>query len=692
MTSWTSTRSVLLSQLLDDVVGTEEMVRIRQDYCRIDDFIRSTGFKDNTYYTGSKAEGLDLPGSDRDYMFNINNTHDMQVIQTERDTPGATQSNMFVMTTDNVPSCFVMLRSVSPIRDRGLYNVCQDMNNSLYLSSYLYVHKAETDLRKALPHLTISRQGPSTEGWDPYMDRSQSGTDGVFSIHCSFWPDTARDWTSRKREYAWPYPRYIKSIVDFGFHLVPIGHPHSDTNMMEWRISFSVAERILVWSFNHIQMQCYAVMKLILKEIINPLCSPPCRVLCSYFIKTFLFWKYEETDPSFWCKENFRECVMRLLSDFRDYVRIRSVRHYFIPSFNLLSVKMTDEAQKELLRIFDMIVQSDISIIKECKTLNKVWVECLNHEPCTTGVTGTAKRNLLRNDGCMFAAVDELHYAVIKLPSHRLVDLFTVISQFINHFHMHHTDCKTHLVYFAIRILLNDASILLSCIPLQRVGNKTLYGPRRYLQSNISGIDISTCRLWYAMLMTKCGDYLSSLRIINKVLSNISPFTLYYTRINLSNVSEETKERYVDMFSSNDTHVIVRARRTWMSDLRIMPSHIDMVPAAIQVELIHCDKDYGVCLSPFVCAYYLMFLNYCGLRQYDNRNRALRQLIDVVNNPGQRGHFLHHSYNIAGHCLLSVGEMEQAREMFMRSYERTLPLRALHRHNSALHYLQCLSH
>ena len=35
---------------------------------------------------------------------------------------------------------------------------------------------------------------------------------------------------------------------------------------------FSVAERTLVWSYNHIQMQCYAVMKLILKEFINPHC------------------------------------------------------------------------------------------------------------------------------------------------------------------------------------------------------------------------------------------------------------------------------------------------------------------------------------------------------------------------------------------------------------------------------------
>ena len=94
-----------------------------------------------------------------------------------------------------------------------------------------------------------------------------------------------------------------------------------------------------------------------------------------------------------------------------------------------------------------------------------------------------------------------------------------------------------------------------------------------------------------------------------------------------------------------------------------------MVPAAIQVELKNCNEDYGVLLSPFVCAYYLMFLNYCGLRQYDNRIHALRQLIDVINNQEQRGYFRFNSYNIAGHCLLSVKDRDQARDMFIRSYE-----------------------
>ena len=179
MTNWTPARSILLSQLLDDVVGTEEMVHIRQDYCKILDYVKSTGFKDNTYYTGSKAEGLDLPGSDDDYMYDINNIHVMQVIEREEDTPGATQINQFVMSTEHVRPCFAMLRSVRPIRDMNVLNACQAIDSSLYLSSYLYAHNTEANLTEFEPHITITRQGPSIEVWNTYMDRSQSGTDKV---------------------------------------------------------------------------------------------------------------------------------------------------------------------------------------------------------------------------------------------------------------------------------------------------------------------------------------------------------------------------------------------------------------------------------------------------------------------------------------------------------------------------------
>ena len=291
MATWTPARSILLSQLLDDVVGTEEMVHIRQDYCRICDCIQSAADSDNdnVYYTGSKAEGLDLPGSDDDYMMDINNKAKLLIIQAVEDAPTATDTNVFCMNVENVPPCFAMLRSVNQVEYGPLLDACQLIDNAMHLSSYLLVHNLESQFNKVSFGGKVAKQGPSKEEWTPYMDTSQSGIDSVLSIHCPFWPNSASEWRTRPRRFAWPSPSDIKSIVDFGFHLVSVGHPRSDLNMMEWRISFSVAERTLVWSFNHVQVQCYAVMKIFLKEFINPHCSPDNRVLCSAFIKTFLF-------------------------------------------------------------------------------------------------------------------------------------------------------------------------------------------------------------------------------------------------------------------------------------------------------------------------------------------------------------------------------------------------------------------
>ena len=77
MASWTPRYSTLLSQMLDINFGTQDMVETRQDYCKLDDCISSTALPINRYYTGSKAEGLDLPGSDMDFMYEINSTYNI---------------------------------------------------------------------------------------------------------------------------------------------------------------------------------------------------------------------------------------------------------------------------------------------------------------------------------------------------------------------------------------------------------------------------------------------------------------------------------------------------------------------------------------------------------------------------------------------------------------------------------------
>ena len=138
-------------------------------------------------------------------------------------------------------------------------------------------------------------------------------------------------------------------------------------------------------------------------------------------------------------------------------------------------------------------------------------------------------------------------------------------------------------------------------------------------------------------MTTYCNFHLS-LCVLHDVLSSIPLFALYYISGDLSNVSNETNDWFVDVFSTSDKPVTERAQKAWLFDLIIMPADMEMIPDAIQIELTHCDKMFGVYLSPFVCAYYLMFLNYRALRQYENRDCSLRQLIEAVNNREQCGY------------------------------------------------------
>ena len=247
------------------------------------------------------------------------------------------------------------------------------------------------------------------------------------------------------------------------------------------------------------------------------------------------------------------------------------------------------------------------------------------------------------------------------------------------------------LVLFVVRVILLRVTIpVVANGVLGNKGNKILYRPCRYMQSNIVGIDISTSRLWYAMILTTRGDYRLSLHILNTVLLSISPCTLYYgykSGVGLRYIKDETKRRYVDKFHSDGNPITERARKAWMFDLVIMPADSIAVPPAIQIELSFCHQAGGVRLSPYILAYFLMFLNYNGLRMFNNRNFALHQLVDAANSPEKWGNNQYHSYNIAGLCLFCLGKHDQAHDLFLKSLQCTSGF-PHHRHNSANYYLR----
>ena len=240
MASWTPDHSLILSALLDDVVGTEEMVNIRQDYCRISDCLYSNFERDKqSHFTGSQAEGLELPGSDRDYMIDNTEFLPIKVIQCLDEIPDTSPYSIFLISTENVPSGFALLQHVSQtLNSQILFYASRFMHYGLrYLSSDLVI-ELYLRAKESGKSITRARQGPSVETWSEYHDKSESGMDDVLSIHCDFWPTTALEWTQRPRYFGWPKSHDISSIIDFGCHLVPVGYPSSETKLMEWRISF----------------------------------------------------------------------------------------------------------------------------------------------------------------------------------------------------------------------------------------------------------------------------------------------------------------------------------------------------------------------------------------------------------------------------------------------------------------------
>ena len=677
------------------------------------------------YWTGSKSEGLDLPGSDMDFMMDGNDLFGIKVIQSLQEYQTESSYTVFYMCTENTPPGFALLRCITPVPNIALITAVQSMNGLQYLSSNLMVDLIFTAFNKCSLDINISvlsksgRQGPSVEQWTKYDDITGPGMDNVLSIHCPFWPEEALEWHERPRPFGWPTPHDVSSIVNFGFHLVGIGHPHSRTRLLEWRLSFSLAERTLVWSFNHTQMQCYAVMKIILKEFIKKKCSPQNQVLCSYFIKTFLFWKYETKDLGFWQENNLMECIMYLLAEFHKCLHEGVIPHYFIPRFNLLSVKLTPEAKTELLELFDSIIKKNISVLRECITLKNVWAKFLSVDKNQMSIIHNQRQtNLLNNDKCIMTYFRNLKaYAkvainviengnitfvmnIMNFPEHkrlyleRAMDYFLCrvqkscsVEQFTNKILT--LQCKTCLKSLVIKHMLFEKYLRPLKSLCQLEGNKDLCRLHPITAHKKSlAFDISTCKLWFAIIILKKQNYDLTLGIVDEVLQSIPPFA-FYLSYNKNQKPTETEHLYTNYFLHSEFSTMQRVRKAWLCDLTVYKAETEIMPLAIQIELYFCDANVNhITLSPLICLYYLMFLCYHELCLYDKRDCTLRQLVDIANSAEKYGGFPYHSLNIAGHCLLVVGEIDGARDMFLKSYQYGLNKPPYDKYNSAQWYLQ----
>ncbi|XP_052090220.1 uncharacterized protein LOC127726806 [Mytilus californianus] len=128
-------------------------------------------------------------------------------------------------------------------------------------------------------------------------------------------------------------------------------------------------KKILIFSWSHTQLLCYALLKILLKEIIQKIDILK-DLLCSYFIKTLMFWISEESDPSIWRPDNIIPCFMACLQKLLYCIEYSTLLHYFIPETNLFYSRFNTRNKEKLINLLKNSYHRGIQFFSSSESLN----------------------------------------------------------------------------------------------------------------------------------------------------------------------------------------------------------------------------------------------------------------------------------------------------------------------------------
>ena len=341
--------------LCHHIVGTEETVKTKRTFNTIRDDISSN--ETLTQITsGSFGEGLEMKGSDLDIMYVAQDVH---VYEDINKVPFNSRKTTVVMDMDDCKLGFTQLRLLQ-CYDPDILRMCKQVGNYIYLSN----EQLKSDVREQI-RKPIMIHGPC-------LSDMGGITDLAICFHSREWISPAHKWIKRHNS-SWPSSELKSRIIDHGVLFVPIGCRGSKNEDIEWRCSFSVGEKLLIYTFTHVQLMCYALMKILLKDVIDS--NDDCKgLLCSYYIKNIIFWVSEELPLSIWRPENLIYCFMRCFERLLYCVEYSMCPHYFIPEINMFENKIEGHERQILLGRLKVLYSYGWRCILLSKQLSKYRV------------------------------------------------------------------------------------------------------------------------------------------------------------------------------------------------------------------------------------------------------------------------------------------------------------------------------
>ncbi|XP_061183468.1 uncharacterized protein LOC133191748 [Saccostrea echinata] len=352
------------------IVGTSQVVTMRRDMMDIFEIVYNrlkTSIKPFIRYSGSESEGFRMHGSDMDSMFWPD---DHKVVWNLCQSHFYHGQTVILADCSDSPPGYALLQLLTPTIERKIESSLLRINNREFLSSSKYRVNMCSEV---VPNST--QHGPCGSGV-----RFGIEFDCAHCFACDFWPPSASLW--RNRCHAWPPPRVVYDIVNQGCHFAAIGHKSGNHEDKEWRISFSLAERKLVYSMDHCQFLTYGLLKLFLKEVINKGLSDEEKLLCSYHVKTAVFWVLQQNTIAYWCPQNLLECFWVCFKLILKWVYEGVCPNFFISQNNMFLGKINGSAQSYLFRALYVMYNKGYACLLHCASITSNIMSVL----CNPGV------------------------------------------------------------------------------------------------------------------------------------------------------------------------------------------------------------------------------------------------------------------------------------------------------------------
>ncbi|XP_061173326.1 uncharacterized protein LOC133182497 [Saccostrea echinata] len=352
---------------------------------------------------GGNAEGFQIRGSDIDQMYVDKLT---KVVSTIPNDIGKSVALLRMVKPFDVPKGYVKLIVLTPFTPlQHIREAATKISNEYFLSNEVFLRSFQRHLTKGVRH------GPCM------LEKDDFGTehDRAFCFEYKDWPIYANEWVSRRRKYGWPSSDLVKNIMRNGCHLMAIGSKSQDytefkysmpeenpqwrEDPFQWRLSFSVAEKKLVYSFNDTQFLTFGILKLLNNEVFSkdPIMK---NCLCSYFLKTLMFWTIEDTPSEYWKPERLVFCVEVCLKRLIEWLDIGFCPNYFVRENNMFQGKVRESELKFTSENISEIYKEgwrcllrchSLSYLKKCLEDARRTMPCMNQNEDFKSLTSSRR-------------------------------------------------------------------------------------------------------------------------------------------------------------------------------------------------------------------------------------------------------------------------------------------------------------